>query len=198
MTLMEVTQLLRRARTGDIEARDQLLPLVYAELRRIAAGRLQYENPGHTLQPTALVHEVFLRMFGVESGPPELADRAHFLAVSSQMMRRILVDHARAKAAEKRGGDMRRVDNDNRTVVSLRGREWQPVDFLELNQALDDLEKEAAHLARAIELHHFGGLTAEETALELGRSVHSIRYDLRLAHAWLRRRLADFNPGPQT
>jgi len=185
-----VTDLLQRARSGDAAARDELIPLVYGELRRIASGRLARENPGHTLQPTALVHEVFLRMFGNESRPPQLADRAHFLAVASQMMRRILVDHARAKSTEKRGGDMKRVDDDGRTIVSLQGPEWKPVDFLELDQALHELAEQGEHLAQVIELHHFGGLTAEETATATGRSVHTVRHDLRFAHAWLRRRLA--------
>jgi RNA polymerase sigma factor (TIGR02999 family) len=185
----EVTVLLQKARGGDASARDELMPLVYEELRRMASGRLQRESPGHTLQPTALVHEVFLRMFGGAGSPPQMADRAHFLAVASQMMRRILVDHARAKSTEKRGGQMRRVDNEN-TVVALRGTEWKPVDLLELDRALTELAEEGAHLAQAIELHHFGGLTADETATATGRSVHAVRHDLRFAHAWLRRRLA--------
>jgi RNA polymerase sigma factor (TIGR02999 family) len=183
-----ITVLLQRARVGDSSATEELMPLVYGELHRIAVGRLQREGPGHTLQPTALVNEVYLRLFA--GNTPELADRAHFMAIASQVMRRILVDHARAKAAEKRGGEMRRVDDDN-AVIALQGPDWKPVDLLTLNEALEELQAESPHLARAIELHHFGGLTAEETAAATGRSIHAVRHDLRFAHAWLRRRLAN-------
>ncbi len=182
-----ITVLLHRLRSGDQSASDELIPLVYGELHRIAVSRLQRENPGHTLQPTALVHEAYMRLFG--GNTPALADKAHFLAVASQMMRRILVDHARAKATEKRGGDMRRVDSEHATIA-MQGPEWRPVDLLALNSALDELAAESPHLAQAVELHHFGGLTADETASATGRSVHAIRHDLRFAHAWLRRRLA--------
>lgn len=182
-----ITVLLHRLRDGDQSASEELIPLVYGELHRIAVGRLQRENPGHTLQPTALVHEAYMRLFG--GNTPALADKAHFLAVASQMMRRILVDHARAKSTEKRGGDMRRVDSEHATIA-MQGPEWRPVDLLALNAALDELAAESPHLAQAVELHHFGGLTADETAAATGRSVHAVRHDLRFAHAWLRRRLA--------
>lgn len=174
-------------RDGDESAMGELMPLVYGELHRIAAGRMQRENAGHTLQPTALVNEVYVRVFHGKT--PAFTDRAHFLAVASQIMRRLLVDHARAKATEKRGGAMRRMDSDKAAVV-LQGPEWKPVDILELNDALEELAREGPNLARAVELHHFGGLTAEETAEATNRSLSAVRHDLRFAHAWLRRRLA--------
>jgi RNA polymerase sigma factor (TIGR02999 family) len=183
----QVTQLLARIREGDSAAAEELMPLVYSELHRIAAGRMQRENAGHTLQPTALVNEVYMRVFHGKT--PAFTDRAHFLAVASQIMRRLLVDHARAKATEKRGGALQRMDSDKAAVV-MQGPEWKPVDLLELNDALEELAAESPNLARAVELHHFGGLTAEETAVATNRSLSAVRHDLRFAHAWLRRRLA--------
>jgi RNA polymerase sigma-70 factor (ECF subfamily) len=181
----QITELLRRVRDGDSEASQELMPLVYAELRTIAGRYLRKERKDHTLQPTALVNEVYLRMFGTAA--PNLADKAHFLAFASQMMRRILVDYARSKASEKRGGGLHRVDaaglelgTDHRDLVPL----------LELDRALDQLAAENPVLARAIEMRYFGGLTAEEAAEVTGRSVHSVRHDLRFAEAWLRRTLA--------
>jgi RNA polymerase sigma factor (TIGR02999 family) len=160
------------------------MPLVYAELRRVAARCLWVDRPGHTLQPTALVHEAYLRMFG-HANPPAV-DKPHFLAMASQMMRRILVDYARGKGAEKRGG------NATRTAMDLQFpiEHANPLRLLELDLAIDALAAESPHLAQAIELHYFGGLTAEEAAQVTGRTVHSARHDLRFAHAWLRRRLA--------
>src|ERR1700733_364841 len=105
-----ITELLRRAREGDAEATEQLMPLVYSDLRRIAGTYLRKERKDHTLQPTALVNEVYLKMFGDDA--PSVADKAHFMALASQMMRRILVDYARTRASEKRGGDLHRVDVD--------------------------------------------------------------------------------------
>lgn len=162
------------------------MPLVYAELRRAAARCLRSHRSGHTLQPTALVHEAYLRMFGHVN--PPAADKAHFLAMASQMMRRILVDYARGKGAEKRGGKARR--EITVTNVEFPAEQANPLGLLELDLALDALAEESPHLARAIELHYFGGLTAEEAAEVTGRTVHSARHDLRFAHAWLRRRLS--------
>ena len=178
----QITELLRRVREGDADASHELLPLVYSELRAIAGNYLRRERKDHTLQPTALVNEVYLRMFG--NAAPNPVDKAHFLAIASQMMRRILVDYARAKSSEKRGGDMDRVEtpelaSDQRDVVPL----------LELDRAIDGLAAENPVLAQAIEMRYFGGLTAEEAAQVTGRSVHSVRHDLRFAQAWLRRAL---------
>jgi RNA polymerase sigma-70 factor, ECF subfamily len=180
----QITELLRRLRAGDADASHELLPLVYSELRRIAGKYLRKERKNHTLQPTALVNEVYLRMFATAT--PSMADKAHFLALASQIMRRILVDYARSRNSEKRGGDLDRVEaggsgfgKDNPNTLPL----------LELDRAIDALALENPLLAQAVEMHYFGGLTAEEASEVTGRSVHSIRHDLRFAQAWLRRAL---------
>jgi RNA polymerase sigma factor (TIGR02999 family) len=181
----QITNLLRRIQVGDAEACQELMPLIYAELRTIAGKYLRKERKSHTLQPTALVNEVYIRMFGAVT--PKVADKAHFLAVASQVMRRILVDYARTKASGKRGGDLRQVDAAGWELGTER-REFLPL--LELDRALDQLAVENPVLARAIEMRYFGGLTAEEAAEVTGRSVHSVRHDLRFAQAWLRRALS--------
>jgi RNA polymerase sigma-70 factor (ECF subfamily) len=180
-----ITDLLQRACDGDADATQELMPLVYSELRRIAGQYLRKERKDHTLQPTALVNEVYLRMFG--NTALKVADRAHFLAIASQMMRRILVDYARTRGSEKRGGGLRRVDETFR--VGKDDRDALPL--LELDRAIDALAAENPVLARAIEMRYFGGLTAEEASNVTGRSVHSVRHDLRFAQAWLRRALED-------
>jgi len=176
--------LLRRVREGDADASRDLMPLVYSELRRIAAKHLRRERKDHTLQPTELVNEVYLRMFG--NATLNAADKAHFLAIASQIMRRILVDYARSRSSEKRGGDLHRVE-----AVELEVGKDAPdfVPLLELDRAMDALSHENPVLAQAIEMRYFGGLTAEEAAEVTGRSVHSVRHDLRFAQAWLRRAL---------
>jgi RNA polymerase sigma factor (TIGR02999 family) len=181
----QITELLQRVREGDADASHELMPLVYSELRRIAGKYLRRERKDHTLQPTALVNEVYLRMFG--DAAPNVADKAHFLAIASQMMRRILVDYARARGSEKRGGDLHRVE----TPGFEEGKdEPRFLPLLELDRAIDALGAENPVLAQAIEMRYFGGLTAEEAAEVTGRSVHSVRHDLRFAQAWLRRALA--------
>jgi RNA polymerase sigma-70 factor (ECF subfamily) len=187
----QVTELLRRVRQGDQSAPAELMPLVYAELRSVAARCLRRQRPGHTLQPTALVNEAYLRMFG--NANPPAADKAHFLAMASQMMRRILVDYARSKGSLKRGGNARRVDAS--TGLEFAIQDANPLRLLELDLAIDALALENPRFAQAIELHYFGGLTAEEAAEVTGRSVHSIRHDLRFAQAWLRHRLAGERTG---
>jgi len=181
----QITELLRRVREGDSEASQELLPLVYAELRTIAGKYLRKERKDHTIQPTALVNEVYIRMFGAAT--PKVADKAHFLAIASQMMRRILVDYARAKASGKRGGDLHRVEATG-LELGTNHRDFLPL--LEMDRALDQLAAENPVLAQAIEMRYFGGLTADEAAEATGRSVHSVRHDLRFAQAWLRRALA--------
>lgn len=185
----QITVLLRRIRSGDADAPNELMPLVYSELRRIAGRYLRSERHDHTLQPTALVNEVYLKMFG--SSTPDVNDKAHFLAIASQMMRRILVDYARTRAADKRGGDLQRVE-----VTGLQvSHDSDLIPLLELDRAIDALAVENPVLAQAIEMRYFGGLTAEEAAAVTGRSVHSIRHDLRFAQAWLRRALAGEQEG---
>jgi RNA polymerase sigma-70 factor, ECF subfamily len=185
--MTEVTRLLHRAREGDRGALDELMPLVYGELRRIAGSFMRRQQPGHTLQPTALVNEAFIKLF--QDVEPHLVDRPHFLALMSRVMRQVLVDHARAHGAAKRGGGEAHVPWDtNIEVTSDRGSEH--VKLLDLHRALETLARENASLAEVIEMHYFGGMTAEEAAVVSARSVHVVRHDIRLARAWLRRELA--------
>jgi RNA polymerase sigma factor (TIGR02999 family) len=186
-----IAELLQRVREGDTDASRELMPLVYAELRRIAGKYLRRERKDHTLQATALVHEVYLKMFG--NSPPNVADKAHFLAIASQMMRRVLVDYARNRGSEKRGGDLQRVPAN----ITLGADDHDFVPLLELDRAIDALAAENPVLARAIEMRYFGGLTAEEAAEVTGRSVHSTRHDLRFAQAWLRRALSGEKTGEE-
>lgn len=185
----KITELLRRAREGDAGASHELMPLVYSELRRIAGRHLRKERKDHTLQPTALVNELYLKMFG--NTAPNVADKAHFLAIASRIMRGILVDYARARRADKRGGGLQRVET---TGLEFGSHEPDFVPLLELDRAIDALAVENPALAEAIEMRYFGGLTAEEAAEVTGRSVHSVRHDLRFAQAWLRRALAGEQP----
>ena len=181
-----VTQLLERWGRGDRAALDELMPLVYGELRQIAQAHMRRQQPGHTLQPTALVNEAFIKLF--EGGRPTLADRAHFLALMSRVMRQVLVDHARALAAAKRGGGEAVVAWDTNVAVAADGLEQTKV--LDLHHALEALAHHHPPLALVVEMHYFGGMTAEESAQVTGRSAHALRHDLRLARAWLRRELA--------
>lgn len=183
----DVTRLLHRVRSGDRAALDELMPLVYGELRRIAQSFMRRQQPGHTLQPTALVNEAFIKLF--DRTAPEVEDRAHLLALMSRVMRQVLVDHARAGATNKRGGGGAPVPWDtNLEIGSAPGTERLKV--LDLHRALDALAGEDAGLAQVIEMHYFGGMTAEEVAVTVRRSVHVVRHDLRFARAWLRRALA--------
>jgi RNA polymerase sigma factor (TIGR02999 family) len=183
----DVTGLLQRVRAGDRSALDELMPLVYGELRRIARAFMRRQHPGHTLQPTALVNEAFIRLF--DKTKPEIVDRAHLLALMSRVMRQVLVDHARAGATEKRGGAAARVPLDTNVKIG-HDLETQPLNMLDLHRALEALEGENAELAEVVEMHYFGGMTAEEVALAVGRSAHVVRHELRFARAWLRRTLA--------
>jgi len=182
-----ITTLLHKLRDGDSAARAELMDVVYAQLRRIAKSYLRKERSDHTLQATALVHESYLKLFG--GAEVQFADRAHFYALVSQAMRRILVDHARARAAAHRGGEGQRVTWDTNLEIEAGGGK-QEVAILDLDLALDALTRENASLAQLIEMRYFGGMTAEESAEALGRSVHVVRHELRLAHAWLRREQA--------
>jgi RNA polymerase sigma-70 factor, ECF subfamily len=183
----QILVLLQKMRDGDRAALDELTPLVYTEMRQIAQAFMRHQRPNHTLQPTALVHEAFIKMFEAEG--PVLADRAHLLALMARVMRQVLVDHARAQGAAKRGGGEHRVTwNTKVEVAAERGAE--PLQILELHEALDALASEDAGLARIVEMHYFAGMTAEETAVVIGRSAHAVRHDLRYARAWLKRRLS--------
>jgi RNA polymerase sigma factor (TIGR02999 family) len=183
-----ITVLLRRMREGDAAAGDELMPLVYRELHRIAQAFMRRQQPGHTLQPTALVNEAFIKF--VESDQCALADRAHFLALMSRVMRQVLVDHARAIGAAKRGGGEAAVPWDSRVDIASGDNARELLQLLDLHDALDALAAEDPSLAQVVEMYYFGGMTAEETAVAVNRSAHAVRHDLRLARAWLRRKLA--------
>ena len=183
----QVTQLLQRLRDGEHAALEELMPIMYVELRRVARAFMGRQRPGHTLQPTALVNEAYIKLFG--DLDPQLADRRHFMALMSRVMRQVLVDHARGSGAAKRGGAQARVPLDTSIQVEdERGSEQ--LKLLDLHRALEALERQNGPLAQVVEMHYFGGMTAEEVAQSAGRSVHVVRHELRLARAWLRRELA--------
>jgi len=183
----QITQLLRRARAGDGSATNELLPLVHAQLHRVAQRHLHNERRGHTLQPTALVNEAYLRIFG--DAPPPFADRTHFIAVASRVMRRILVDYARARKSECRGGDRGRVGWETAVAMEPGATQYR-VELTDLDRALDSLAREHPQAAEIIEMQYFGGLTAEEVGGAIGISVHVVRHEIRFAQAWLRRELS--------
>ncbi len=180
----DVTQWLHRLAAGDGAAADRLLPLVYAELRRIASERLRRERDGHTLAPTDLVHEAFLRL--ADATQVGWADRAHFFAVAAGVMRRLLVDWARARRAEKRGGGAPHVSLDATGAAPAVGAVDRAEALLALDEALADLARRSERQARVVECRYFAGLTIEETAEALGVSPTTVRVDWRLARAWLR------------
>jgi RNA polymerase sigma factor (TIGR02999 family) len=163
---------------------DRLLPTVYDELRRIAAGYLRHERPNHTLEPTALVHEAFMRL--VDQQDMEWQNRAHFLGVAAQAMRRVLIDHARARRADKRDGRLERVTLDE----AIAAADVKHVDLIALNDALERLEALDPRLCRVVELRFFAGLSNKEAAEVLGVSVATVDRDRATATAWLRRELA--------
>jgi len=180
----EVTQLLVDWRNGNQAALDQLMPLVYDELRRLAKRYMNRENPGHTLQTTALVNEAYLRL--IDQGNVEWQNRAHFFAIAAQIMRHLLVDHARSQHFAKRGGGAHQVSLDEALVVT-EGRE---ADLLALDEALDRLAAFDRRKSQIVELRYFGGLSTEETAEVLGVSEITIKREWLKAKAWLYRELS--------
>lgn len=174
-----VTQLLEKARDGDVVARDELLRQVYDELRRIAACYLQNEQPDHTLQPTALVHELCVQLLGADALPGE--SRSQFFVAAAQAMRHILVDHARTKGRVKRGGGRRAVGLDEQWV----GCEGTNLELLALDEALQQLAAIDSRKGQVVELRYFGGLTFKELAEHLGVSVATVERDWDLAKTWL-------------
>jgi RNA polymerase sigma factor (TIGR02999 family) len=184
----EITALLDDWSRGNHRALDQLLPLVYAELRRIAQRHLRRERHGHSLQPTALVHEAYLRLVGQRH--VDWRDRAHFFAVSAQVMRRILVDHARRRQADKRGDAFQRVDLN--PDIAAPGHD--AISVLAVDRALQRLEGIDPDLAQIVELRAFGGLTIEEAAHVLQVSASTAKREWRTARAWLVRELGAENP----
>ncbi|HKF42343.1 MAG TPA: sigma-70 family RNA polymerase sigma factor [Thermoanaerobaculia bacterium] len=183
----DVTGLLRRWKEGDGRALEELMPIVYGELRRLAAHYLQIERSGHTLQPTALVHEAYLRL--VDQKNVAWQNRAHFFGIAAQMMRRILVDHARRRAAQKRDAAAYRLDLED----PGRPADREP-ELLAVHEALTELERLDARQARIVELRFFGGLSVEETAEAAGVSTATVKREWRTARAWLRRELDTAGP----
>jgi RNA polymerase sigma factor (TIGR02999 family) len=177
----ELTRLLQSWSQGDDEARERLLPLVYGELRRRAAGFLRREGRNHTLRPTDLVHETYLRLCDQSAG---WKNRDQFFGVAARLMRRILVDHARARSAAKRGRGLRVTFSDD--LAASSGPDF---DILALDTALDELAARDARQAELVELRFFGGLTQPEVAVAMGFSLATANRDWALAKAWLYRRL---------
>ena len=178
----DVTTLLRQWRSGDELALERMVPLIYDELRAIASRLMRGERPDHTLQATALVHEAYARLVGADIA---WQDRSHFFAVAARQMRRILVDHAKGRGRQKRGGGMKPVTLDGAAVI-------QPdptTDVADIDEALTRLAELDGRKAQVIELHFFGGLTYEETAEVLSISPATVDRDLRFAKAWLYREL---------
>jgi RNA polymerase sigma factor (TIGR02999 family) len=184
----EVTQLLVAWSAGDEAALEKLTPLVYQELRRLAKRYMARENPGHTLQPTALVNEAYLRL--IEQKHVQWRNRAHFFGISAQLMRRILVDMARARQYGKRGGKARKVSLDEALVVSKERGE----DLVALDDALESLAAIDPRKSRVVELRFFGGLSVEETAEVLQVSPVTVMRDWKMAKVWLHRELSKEKP----
>ncbi|MEO8484156.1 MAG: ECF-type sigma factor [Acidobacteriota bacterium] len=178
-----VTELLLAWRAGDEQALDGLVPLVYEELRRIARRHLRREQPGHTLAPTALVNEAYLRL--IDAQQVKWQDRLHFFAVASRIMRRVLVDAARAKRANKRGGSARRVTFDDRLAVSTE----RALDLVALDDALLALAAADPRKARVVELRVFCGLSVQEIASVIGVSTDTVTRDWKFVTSWLKREL---------
>jgi RNA polymerase sigma-70 factor, ECF subfamily len=181
--LRSPTVLLKQVQAGNKAALDELLPLVYDELRRLAAFHLQGERPDHTLQPTALVHEAYLRL--VDQREVDWQNRAHFFSLAAEMMRRILVNHALARQAAKRGGQETRLALDE----ALDWAERHEVDLVLLDEALQKLHQLDPQQARIVELKFFGGLQIEELATVLNVSTATIKREWRMAKAWLYQQL---------
>ena len=178
----QVTQLLKAMHAGDTQAAENLLPLVYAELHRLARGYMRRERPDHTLQATALINEAYLRLVGEDI---DWNSRAHFIGLAANVMRRVLVDYARAHNAEQRGGGLQRVEMQDELAISA-----EQLDQVEhLDEALKKLEKENPRQARVVELRYFGGLSVEEIGALLQIAPRSVKRDWALARIWLFREL---------
>ena len=184
----QVTQLLKAMRAGDSHAAEELLPLVYAELHRLARSYMRRERKDHTLQATALINEAYLRLAGEEI---DWKNRAHFIGLSARVMRQVLVDYARAHNAEQRGGGLQRVDMQEELAVSPEKLE----EVQQIDQVLKKLEKEHPRQARVIELRYFGGLSFEEIGSLLDLTSRTIKADWALARIFL---LRELEPGAKT
>ena len=175
----DITALLAAGNNGDEKALDSLMPRVYPELRRIARQHLGRRQPGHTLESAALANEAYLKL--IRAGGIRCESRVHFLALCSQIIRRVLVDHARSRGYAKRGGNAARVPLDD-ALLGVRAR---GIEVLALDQALDSLSRMDARKSRVVELRYFGGLSVEETAEVLGISPETAKRDWKMAKAWL-------------
>jgi RNA polymerase sigma factor (TIGR02999 family) len=180
----DVTQLLNKAQSGDKESLDKLLPLIYDELRRVAANQLRAERENHTLQATALVHEAYLRL--LEQHEVDWQNRAHFFSIAAEMMRRILVNYAVQRNAKKRGDGVTRISLDDAISFS-NGKE--DLDLVSLDASLKRLSEFDAGAARIVELRFFGGLTVEEVAEVLDISESTVKREWKMAKAWLKTQL---------
>jgi RNA polymerase sigma factor (TIGR02999 family) len=180
----EVTRLLEEWARGDPQALAELMPVVYDELRRRAESYLRRERPGHTLQATALIHEAYLRL--VEQRETRWQNRAHFFAIAAQLMRRILIDHARSRQTAKRGGAVHKVSLDGAAELP----EQQDEDLMALDEALSQLAELDARQARVVELRFFGGLSIEEAAEVLDLSPATVKREWSMAKAWLKREVS--------
>jgi RNA polymerase sigma factor (TIGR02999 family) len=182
-----ITELLLAASEQGRDALDQLIPLVYDDLRRVAAAQMRREAGGQLLQPTALVHEVYVRL--VDQRHVQWRNRAHFFGVAASLMRRILVDHARARLADKRGGEVERV-----TLTGNEATEGPRIDVLALHESLQRMAAFSPRQERIVELRYFGGLTIEEAAEVIGISEATLVREWTIAKAWLRADLSDLPP----
>jgi RNA polymerase sigma factor (TIGR02999 family) len=185
-TMSDVTRILSMIESGDQQASDELLPLVYDELRKLAAARMANERPDHTLQATALVHDAYVRLVGSSSGA-EWKNRSHFFAAAAEAMRKILIDSARRRQTQKRGGDLEKVPLDD---IAL-GTEVPLDDMLDFDEALSRLEGADPDAAQLVKLRVFAGLSVEEAAESLGVAARTAYRDWSFAQAWLYRELRD-------
>ena len=181
----DVTSMLLQWSEGDQEAFDALVPILYDQLKRLAHARMKAERPDHTLDTTGLVHEAFLRL--VDVNRIKWKDRSHFLAMASRTMRRVLIDHARDRRAQKRGGEMQRVEFEDDLFMTDQEAER----LLELNDALERLSEEHPRQSQAIELRYFGGLSLEEAGEVLQVSAPTVTRDVQFAQAWIAREWGD-------
>jgi RNA polymerase sigma factor (TIGR02999 family) len=185
--MSEVTRILSAIEQGDAAAAEQLLPLVYGELRKLAAERLAHEKPGQTLQATALVHEAYLRLVGADGGGQPWDSRGHFFAAAAEAMRRILVENARRKKRDKHGGGRQRLDVDQAPLIAPEPAD----DLLDLNEALTRLEQLDPPAAQLVKLRYFAGLTMAQAAEALALTLRTAERNWTFARTWLHRELAE-------
>lgn len=185
-SITEVTRILQAVQSGETEAAEHLLPLAYDELRRIAANKMASQRAGHTLQPTALVHEAYLRLLGPDGEEVQWNSRGHFFVAAAEAMRRILIESIRRKQARKRGGDLVRTEWDEAAFET----EVPDERILAVHEALATLQEARPELAKIVLLRYFAGLTIEETAASLDTSESTVERQWRAARAWLQREIS--------